>query len=583
MWLTLRERAASSAGRAAWWAAVIQSAGTLFFNVTTFRAMDTALSNPHYDRLVWRPDALGSICFLVSGAIAYRAAARRGWLPVRGGPGWWEPAVNLLGCVFFGISAVAGYVVPSEGSMLDLAAANWTTAAGAACFLACALATFRSGRTSKAGGPAARSSPAPDGRARPARPRTRRTGARTPASTPARPAAGVRGPSPQPGPSSSLPGSSSSGPGGRCASRRSSARAPAPAISASTTMPIVAGRGGSASAARWMRDRELGDGHGATVPRAAARAGHPFRAIRARGGRPSVGLMAEILESWNDGAAKRAIVAFVERAVAEVPAEERVATFDNDGTLWCEKPMPIQADFILRRLYAMAEADPALRDRQPWKAAHERDYAWLGRSWTSTTRATTRTSGRSPRGILAAFAGISVDDFEAESDAFLRASSHPTLGRGYLECAYAPMVELLAYLEANGFSNYIASGGGRDFMRPISQELYGIPRERVIGSTAALEYVARRERRHDHAQAGGRLPRRRAAEADPDLEPHRPPAAARLRATPTATSRCSSSRATQDKPFLPLLVLHDDAEREFDYTSGAERALARAAPTAGRS
>lgn len=149
VWLCIRERGRSPAGRAAWWAAVIQSAGTLFFNASTFRAMDTALSSADYDRLVWRPDALGSICFLVSGAIAYRASARRGWLPLRGHHGWWEPAVNLLGCVFFGISAVAGYVVPSEGSMLDLAAANWNTSAGAACFLACALATFRSGRTSR--------------------------------------------------------------------------------------------------------------------------------------------------------------------------------------------------------------------------------------------------------------------------------------------------------------------------------------------------------------------------------------------------------------------------------------------------
>ncbi len=99
---------------------------------------------------VWRPDALGSICFLVSGAIAYRASTRRGWLPLRGKSGWWEASVNLLGCVFFGVSAIAGYVVPSSGSELDLAAANWNTAAGAACFLACALATFRSGRTSKA-------------------------------------------------------------------------------------------------------------------------------------------------------------------------------------------------------------------------------------------------------------------------------------------------------------------------------------------------------------------------------------------------------------------------------------------------
>ena len=129
-------------GRAAWWAAVIQSAGTLFFNLTTYRAMHTALSSTDYDLLVWRPDAFGSICFLVSGAIAYVAAPRHGWLPARGGRGWWQPAVNLLGCVFFGISAVAGHVVPASGSELDLAAANWTTCLGAACFLACAVAAL---------------------------------------------------------------------------------------------------------------------------------------------------------------------------------------------------------------------------------------------------------------------------------------------------------------------------------------------------------------------------------------------------------------------------------------------------------
>jgi hypothetical protein len=147
--LAFPERHAPGVGRAAWWAATIQSAGTLFFNETTYRAMHTALSSSEYNKLVWRPDALGSICFLVSGAIAYRASARHGWLPVRGGAGWWEPSVNLLGCVFFGISAVAGYVVPSSGSMIDLAAANWNTALGAACFLTCALATLFSGRTLK--------------------------------------------------------------------------------------------------------------------------------------------------------------------------------------------------------------------------------------------------------------------------------------------------------------------------------------------------------------------------------------------------------------------------------------------------
>jgi hypothetical protein len=139
----------SQGGGAQVWAATIQSAGTLFFNVTTYRALHTALSSPEYNKLVWRPDSLGSICFLVSGVIAYRASARHGLWPVRGGHGWWEPSVNLLGCILFGIAAVAGYVVPSTGSVLAQAAANWNTSLGAACFLACALFTFRTGRTSK--------------------------------------------------------------------------------------------------------------------------------------------------------------------------------------------------------------------------------------------------------------------------------------------------------------------------------------------------------------------------------------------------------------------------------------------------
>ncbi len=145
------ERRSAGGGRAAWWAAIVQSAGTLFFNVTTYQAMHTALTSTEYNKLVWRPDWRGSICFLISGAIAYAASPRRrhGLVPVRDGAGWWQPAVNLLGCVFFGISAIAGYVVPSTGSMIDQAAANWNTSLGAACFLACALDTLRTGRTPK--------------------------------------------------------------------------------------------------------------------------------------------------------------------------------------------------------------------------------------------------------------------------------------------------------------------------------------------------------------------------------------------------------------------------------------------------
>jgi hypothetical protein len=127
-------------GSADWWTATTQSLGTLFFNVTTFMALDTTFSNPDYDRLVWRPDALGSVCFLVSGVIAFAAAPRGDRR---------EASINLLGCVFFGISAVAGYLVPSSGEILDLAWANWNTALGAACFLACAVATLRTGHTTK--------------------------------------------------------------------------------------------------------------------------------------------------------------------------------------------------------------------------------------------------------------------------------------------------------------------------------------------------------------------------------------------------------------------------------------------------
>ena len=120
-----------SGGTRGWWSAIVQSAGTLFFNVTTYQAMHVALTSPEYDKLVWRPDGAGRSA---SSSRAHRlprlaatprlvaAGARR--------PGWWQPAVNLLGCIFFGISAVAGYVVPSTGSMLDLAAANWNTRSG---------------------------------------------------------------------------------------------------------------------------------------------------------------------------------------------------------------------------------------------------------------------------------------------------------------------------------------------------------------------------------------------------------------------------------------------------------------------
>src|SRR4051795_7855223 len=124
------------------------------------------------------------------------------------------------------------------------------------------------------------------------------------------------------------------------------------------------------------------------------------------------------LSSWRDGPAKQAIVTFVQRVCGEdgsrpVPVEDRLAVFDNDGTLWCEKPLPIQADFILRRLAAMAEADPSLRERQPWKAAHEGDHAWLAATMAEHYAGDDTKVKTLAAGILAAYAGISVEDFEA--------------------------------------------------------------------------------------------------------------------------------------------------------------------------
>ncbi len=286
--------------------------------------------------------------------------------------------------------------------------------------------------------------------------------------------------------------------------------------------------------------------------------------------------MTDPLASWNEGPAKDAILDFVTRASETVPEVERVAVFDNDGTLWCEKPMPIQLDFILRRLSEMVTADPALRDRQPWKAAHERDYAWLARVMDQHYAGDDTNVQTLGAGIVAAFANITVEDFEASAGDFLHSAAHPTLGLGYLECAYAPMVELLAHLRANGFANYIASGGGRDFMRPISEEVYGIPRESVIGSAVALAYTP--------DEYGGAITRQAAADYLDD-GPEKPVHIwTRTGRRPVLAAGNSNGDIemldfTQhsDKPYLRLLVLHDDAEREFDYVSGSEKALECAA------
>jgi phosphoserine phosphatase len=280
--------------------------------------------------------------------------------------------------------------------------------------------------------------------------------------------------------------------------------------------------------------------------------------------------MAGGLPSWNDTATRQAIVEFVE-SLGDVPEEERVAVFDNDGTLWCEKPMPIELGFILQRLAEMAEQDESLRGRQPWQAAHERDYGWLGDVITKHYQGDDTGVRVLMGGILQAFAGWSVEVYAEAAHGFVHAGRHPTLERPFSNCIYVPMVELLRYLEANGFTCYIASGGNRDFMRPVTGELYGIAPERVIGTSSGLRYE------------GGSI----VYLAEPDVFDDGPVKPVRIWSRIGRRPLIAGGNSNGDvpmleysggdsRPALRLLVLHDDAEREFDYTAGAEQSLERA-------
>jgi phosphoserine phosphatase len=288
-----------------------------------------------------------------------------------------------------------------------------------------------------------------------------------------------------------------------------------------------------------------------------------------------------ILGAWADGPARRSIVDFVERVTTSGGADfvapaERIAVFDNDGTLWTEQPMPIQLDHILHRFAAEAATDASLRERQPWKAAYERDYHWLGAAFAKYYQGDDADVRVILGGILASGAGQDVDLIEADAAAFILGQDHPTLKRPYRTCVYLPMIELLRYLEVHGFATYIVSGGGRDFMRAISEGLYGVPRERVIGSSASLEFV--------DDSTGGRVVWKPAVDSIDD-GPEKP---VRIWSRTGRRPLIAAGNSNGDiemlsfarkagRPSLGLLIHHDDADREFAYDAGAERALQRAA------
>jgi phosphoserine phosphatase len=281
------------------------------------------------------------------------------------------------------------------------------------------------------------------------------------------------------------------------------------------------------------------------------------------------------LPSWNDTPTRQAIVEFVEQTARDVPVEERIAVFDNDGTLWCEQPMPIELGFILERLAAMAEKDDALKERQPWKAAHEGDHAWLGGAITKHYQGDDGDVKLLIAGVIQAFAGWTVEAYADAAGKYIRERRHPTLDRGLDECGYAPMVELLRYLEEHGFTCYIASGGNRDFMRTFTHDIYAIPPERIIGSSNGLRFQEEGE--------GGSV----VYLAEPDIFDDGPVKPVRIWSRIGRRPLIAVGNANGDIPFLRfaggdapalrMLVLHDDAQREFAYTAGAERALEAAA------
>ena len=266
-----------------------------------------------------------------------------------------------------------------------------------------------------------------------------------------------------------------------------------------------------------------------------------------------------VLPSWNDGAAKRAILEFVARVTKEgdadfVPEAERIATFDNDGTLWCEQPMQVQLFFADARLKALAAKDSAMADRQPFKAFLEHDLkaiASLGKQGAFEM-------------AFATHAGVTTEEFAAIAKAFFASAKHPKLGRPFNELVYQPQIELLAYLRANGFKTFIVSGGGIDLIRAFAEQAYGIPPEQVIGSSVKLRFEIRdghsdfvklaelnsfddREVKPENIELHiGRRPILAFGNSDGDL--------AMLRHTKSGAGA-----------RLALLIHHDDAEREFAY------------------
>ena len=285
--------------------------------------------------------------------------------------------------------------------------------------------------------------------------------------------------------------------------------------------------------------------------------------------------MSKPLSLWNQTPTRQAILAFVAAVTAPdspdfVPPSERVATFDNDGTLWCEKPIYIQFFFAIQRLKELATADPTLLERPGYLAATNDDLSYFESLYPDNIPELIRL-------IYDTHAGMAQAEFEAQAGAFLSQGIHPRFGVPFKHLAYQPMVELIRYLASQQFKVFIASAGGMSFMRPVSEEIYGIPRERVIGSNVSFETLMTEDGPVLHRKSGLVEPLDDGPGKPVNIELHigRKP----ILSAGNADGDLHMLWYSETNPYksLQLLVHHDDAEREYAYDHGAEKVLQLAA------
>ena len=273
------------------------------------------------------------------------------------------------------------------------------------------------------------------------------------------------------------------------------------------------------------------------------------------------------LPSWNDGPAKQAVLDFITSATTPGPdfiaVADRIAAFDNDGTLWSEQPLAPQFDFVFRRWGEEVKADPSLASTQPYKALVEHDmgfFTGIGTQDPATIQTLLTAFSRS-------WAGSTPENFDAEVRVWLENVEQPKFKVPYIELVYKPMLELIEHLKANDFRIFVCSGGGRDFMRVFAEETWGIHKENVIGTAAEYHYTDGRITRGEEVFGGldigpgkpehifaqtGRLPAFAGGNADVDIE-------------------------MLESAQFALIIKHDDNEREFDYTTGSDRSFELAA------